>query len=424
MPRVRRLRDPLGGPGFMPELGIEPHKTVFVSGIGCSGRFTYYMDTYGMHGIHGRAPALATGIAVAQPGSVGVGRHRRRRRALDRRQPPDPRAAPERGPQDPAVQQPDLRADEGPVLADERGGQGHQVDAVRLGRPPLQPDRARARRRGEVRRAHGRQRPSAPDRGASAGGRSTRAPRSSRSTRTATSSTTARSTCCATRRRASTTRSGWCTASRSCSTTGTRCVARRATTAGSRSRQTARPMRTASSCTTRTGGRRSRSRSPTCRSGPTSRRASACSARWSDRSTARRCGRRSSAATERSARATSAKLLRRRRHLGGRVAAERLAARCDQRARGPNRASASEEASSTPCSSVASAGRDASSRSTARPWCRATPSGNPGVVGNADRLEDGGGVLGAPGAERSGADRGTRGHRAPSSASRGRARRR
>ena len=53
--------------GFMPELGVEPHKTVFVSGIGCSGRFTYYMDTYGMHGIHGRAPALATGIAVANP---------------------------------------------------------------------------------------------------------------------------------------------------------------------------------------------------------------------------------------------------------------------------------------------------------------------------------------------------------------------
>jgi 2-oxoglutarate ferredoxin oxidoreductase subunit beta len=52
---------------FMPELGIEPHKTVFVSGIGCSGRFTYYMDTYGMHGVHGRAPALATGIATARP---------------------------------------------------------------------------------------------------------------------------------------------------------------------------------------------------------------------------------------------------------------------------------------------------------------------------------------------------------------------
>jgi 2-oxoglutarate/2-oxoacid ferredoxin oxidoreductase subunit beta len=53
--------------GFLPELGIEPHKTVFVSGIGCSGRFTYYMDTYGFHGIHGRAPALATGIATANP---------------------------------------------------------------------------------------------------------------------------------------------------------------------------------------------------------------------------------------------------------------------------------------------------------------------------------------------------------------------
>jgi 2-oxoglutarate ferredoxin oxidoreductase subunit beta len=53
--------------GFMPELGIEPQKTVFVSGIGCSGRFSYYMDTYGMHGIHGRAPALATGIATANP---------------------------------------------------------------------------------------------------------------------------------------------------------------------------------------------------------------------------------------------------------------------------------------------------------------------------------------------------------------------
>jgi len=52
---------------FMPELGIVPENTVFVSGIGCSGRFTYYMDTYGFHGIHGRAPALATGIATARP---------------------------------------------------------------------------------------------------------------------------------------------------------------------------------------------------------------------------------------------------------------------------------------------------------------------------------------------------------------------
>src|SRR5688500_18819778 len=53
--------------GFMPELGIPTHQMVWVSGIGCAGRFTYYMDTYGVHGIHGRAPALATGIATARP---------------------------------------------------------------------------------------------------------------------------------------------------------------------------------------------------------------------------------------------------------------------------------------------------------------------------------------------------------------------
>jgi 2-oxoglutarate/2-oxoacid ferredoxin oxidoreductase subunit beta len=53
--------------GLMPELGVPPERMVFVSGIGCAGRFVYYMDTYGMHGIHGRAPALATGIATARP---------------------------------------------------------------------------------------------------------------------------------------------------------------------------------------------------------------------------------------------------------------------------------------------------------------------------------------------------------------------
>ncbi|MBV9339241.1 MAG: 2-oxoacid:ferredoxin oxidoreductase subunit beta [Solirubrobacterales bacterium] len=51
---------------FMPELGIAPEKIVFVTGIGCAGRFAYYMNTYGMHGIHGRAPALATGLASAR----------------------------------------------------------------------------------------------------------------------------------------------------------------------------------------------------------------------------------------------------------------------------------------------------------------------------------------------------------------------
>jgi 2-oxoglutarate ferredoxin oxidoreductase subunit beta len=52
---------------LMPELGVPPERTVFVSGIGCAGRFVYYMDTYGVHGIHGRATALATGLATARP---------------------------------------------------------------------------------------------------------------------------------------------------------------------------------------------------------------------------------------------------------------------------------------------------------------------------------------------------------------------
>jgi 2-oxoglutarate ferredoxin oxidoreductase subunit beta len=52
---------------LMPDLGVAPHNTVFVSGIGCSSRFPYYMNTYGMHSIHGRAPAIATGVAIARP---------------------------------------------------------------------------------------------------------------------------------------------------------------------------------------------------------------------------------------------------------------------------------------------------------------------------------------------------------------------
>jgi 2-oxoglutarate/2-oxoacid ferredoxin oxidoreductase subunit beta len=52
---------------FMPTLGIRRENTVFISGIGCSSRFPYYMDTYGMHSIHGRAPAIATGLAVTRP---------------------------------------------------------------------------------------------------------------------------------------------------------------------------------------------------------------------------------------------------------------------------------------------------------------------------------------------------------------------
>ncbi|HEX9991961.1 MAG TPA: 2-oxoacid:ferredoxin oxidoreductase subunit beta [Acidimicrobiales bacterium] len=52
---------------LMPELGVRRENTVFVSGIGCAARFPYYMNTYGLHGIHGRAPAIATGLAMARP---------------------------------------------------------------------------------------------------------------------------------------------------------------------------------------------------------------------------------------------------------------------------------------------------------------------------------------------------------------------
>ncbi|GAA4490576.1 2-oxoacid:ferredoxin oxidoreductase subunit beta [Rhodococcus olei] len=53
--------------GLLPELGLARENIVFVSGIGCSSRFPYYLNTYGMHSIHGRAPAIATGLATARP---------------------------------------------------------------------------------------------------------------------------------------------------------------------------------------------------------------------------------------------------------------------------------------------------------------------------------------------------------------------
>ena len=49
------------------KMGSRKEKTVFIAGIGCSSRFPYYMDTYGFHGIHGRAPAIASGVKIANP---------------------------------------------------------------------------------------------------------------------------------------------------------------------------------------------------------------------------------------------------------------------------------------------------------------------------------------------------------------------
>jgi 2-oxoglutarate/2-oxoacid ferredoxin oxidoreductase subunit beta len=52
---------------FLPELGLPRERIVFISGIGCAARFPYYVQTYGMHSIHGRAPAIATGLALSRP---------------------------------------------------------------------------------------------------------------------------------------------------------------------------------------------------------------------------------------------------------------------------------------------------------------------------------------------------------------------
>ena len=195
MPRLRRLRGARGRAGrSCPSSGCAARTSSSSPASAAPSRFPYYLDTYGMHSIHGRAPSIATGLATAREDLVGVGRHRRRRRALDRRQPPDPRAAPQREHDDPAVQQPDLRPHQGPVLPHLRGRQDHQVDPDGLARPPVQPGLAGARRRG----APSSPAPSTPT--ASTSPRCsprpppTAARRSSRSTRTARSSTTAPST--------------------------------------------------------------------------------------------------------------------------------------------------------------------------------------------------------------------------------------
>jgi len=51
---------------MLPDMDVRPESTVFISGIGCAARFPYYMNTYGMHSIHGRAPAVATGLAARE----------------------------------------------------------------------------------------------------------------------------------------------------------------------------------------------------------------------------------------------------------------------------------------------------------------------------------------------------------------------
>ena len=138
----------------MPELGVRRENVVFVSGIGCSSRFPYYMNTYGFHTIHGRAPAFATGIKVCRPElsvwvvtgdgdglSIG-GNHLLHtiRRNVDL--------------QILLFNNRIYGLTKGQYSPTSPRRHAHQVDAPGRDRPPDRPDRLRARRGGHVRRAH------------------------------------------------------------------------------------------------------------------------------------------------------------------------------------------------------------------------------------------------------------------------------
>ena len=216
VPGLRRLRDPRQRPGA--DAGTR--RAAGEDGLHLRDRLRRALRLLHGHLRDARHPRPRPGAGDRDRdrprGPLGLGRHRRRRLALDRRQPPDPRAAPQRPDQAPALQQPDLRPDQGPVLADQREGQDHQVDPVRL-RGPSRSTRWRWRSAPRPRSSPARStsrrstspRPCAPP-------PSTRARPSSRSTRTATSSTTAPSTRSAARA-ARRTRSASSTASRSAS---------------------------------------------------------------------------------------------------------------------------------------------------------------------------------------------------------------
>ena len=175
----------------MPDLGIPRENIVFISGIGCSSRLPYYMNTYGFHSIHGRAPTIATGLKAARPElsvwvitgdgdglSIG-GNHFLHvlRRNVDLQ----------------------IILHNNEIYGLTKGqysptsplGEGHEVVADGLDRLAAEAAGRRPRRRGDLRRPLARRRPAPHGRDARARRTATRARRSSRSTRTATSSTTA-----------------------------------------------------------------------------------------------------------------------------------------------------------------------------------------------------------------------------------------
>ena len=149
---------------LMPELGVLARE----HGVHLGHRVFEPLPLLHEHVRHALDPRPGAGDRDGRRGRPSrprrVGDHRRRRRAVDRRQPPDPRPATQRQPHDPALQQPHLRAHEGPVLTDVGGRQGHQVDPVRLRRSAVQPALGGAGGGGQLRRPHPRPRPQAHDR--------------------------------------------------------------------------------------------------------------------------------------------------------------------------------------------------------------------------------------------------------------------
>src|SRR5437660_1159826 len=169
VPRLRRLRHSLGDP----EDDARPRHSERGHRVHLGDRLLEPLPVLHEHVRLPHDPRPGAGDRHRAPGGAARAEdlrgHRRRRRALDRRQPHAARPAPQREPDDPPVQQPDLRADEGAILAHERARQGDEVDAGWLGGPSDQSARVRPRLRRDLRGAHRRPQHSAHGRDAEAG---------------------------------------------------------------------------------------------------------------------------------------------------------------------------------------------------------------------------------------------------------------
>ena len=137
--RLRRLRHPAGSPAADARSRHRPRE----HRVHQRHRLQQPLPVLHEHVRHARHPRPRAGHCHgSRRGSTRsrrVGDHRRRRRPVDRWQPLDPRLAAQCQPHDLVVQQPHLRAHQGPVLADVGGRQGHQEHPVRVGRPAVQP---------------------------------------------------------------------------------------------------------------------------------------------------------------------------------------------------------------------------------------------------------------------------------------------